>query len=255
MDGINSDVRNEELLRNLRHAYNLIVQEDNLKNNIANTQEKYRSTATKYKKIWKGFQPIGRKALLFLLFECVSEKIFPEYQFLVWLLTDMGFTMGRLTDALLYGAEGVISVIMILIVQVLMNIKIRAHNRKEAKRSEENKAYNCQLKEFENEQKVQLQRVVAQYNRDCADWYPDAYKKEDACRFILQQVESYQANTLNEAIKQYTDELERRRIARLQNEQLNEQKRHNIRTENQQDIHLWNESRSASAMENLSRRI
>lgn len=255
MDGLNRDVRNEELLNNLLHAYDLIRRENELKDNIANAQSGYRSTATKYKKIWKGFQPIGRKALLFLLFECVSEKIFPEYDFLIWLITDMGFVKGNLTNVLIWAAEGVISVVMILCVQMLMNVKIRAHNRKEARRSEENKVYNEQLKNFENEKKVQLQKVVAQYNRDCGDWYPYAYKNEDACGFILKQVESYQAHTLNEAIRQYTDELERRRIAKLQADQLNEQKRHNIRTENQQDIHLLNEIRSASAMESLSRRI
>ena len=209
--------RNDELLEDLRVAQRLIQGMEKLNIKRRQVHTSYLPTDVKYKKLWKGFQPVGWKLSLTFIFTIVLSIILARFKSIqIWLIVTAGLDETTMWT-FLCAIEIIIAVVIVRGIQPIINKRIQKHNRSIGERAEANKIHNTNIYQSCEAPIIEQQEVIAnQFNTYCSR-YPKHYCNSDAVTFFVKVVESGQALSFNQVADRYEIELEKRRQIQREN--------------------------------------
>ena len=122
----------------------------------------------------------------------------------------------------------VVSVLTFLVSNGIRKKKIANQNKDIAATNERIRTMNSSTYDEEVRLIAEMQEIHRQYQQEIAPWYPPNYAYYQAAQAFLDYVGNYRANTIQDAVNLYEDELHKRTMVEKQDAMIQQQKLGNM---------------------------
>lgn len=242
--------RNEELYVNLQVAQKIIHSITALDKELAKIQAGYQKTNEKYQKIWKTGSPFFAKlCLVFLISWMLYSVLYGiSYKYFTLYVVKRTFLEQKVYFPFFIIFAMAISYAIVMLIQLFHNKSVFRANDRRAHQNVGIITRNYELRQREEQIKVQMSGLRGQYAEKCSGWYPPGNACDSDVDYLLQVVGTGEAKNMADACSMLKEQQRYDENMRLKKENLNEQKRHNKQQETNQIADTVVRGASAMAM-------